>query len=64
MAEITKEEKAVLLEMAERCAGVSKGGKVGRWSHEDRVAVVYSVLCSMYNLSKKDEKQKVSKSLI
>lgn len=54
---ITKKEKQVLMEMAERCAGVSKGEK-------GRVVVVYSVLCSLYNLSKKHAAQKNTKSNI
>ena len=31
--------------MAENAVSIPKGGKVGRWNREDRVAVVYAVLC-------------------
>lgn len=33
---------------AKKIAGVAPGQKSGRWTHEDRAAVVYSVLCSLY----------------
>lgn len=49
MRKFTKIEKQVIREMAEKCAGVPPGGKIGRWTHEDRVAVVYSVLCHLYS---------------
>ena len=56
---LTKEEKIVIREMAERCAGVSPGGKGGRWTHEGRVVVVYSVLCSLYRLSRRKKIKKI-----
>ncbi len=46
-------EQQVLWDMAERCAGVAKGEKMGRWTHEDRVLVVYSLLCSLLRISAK-----------
>lgn len=49
---MTELEKDVLRELAEKCAGVAPGEKVGRWTHEDRVAVVYSVLCALCRLNK------------
>lgn len=47
----TPEEAAVLREMAERCAGDPPTGS--RWTREERVAVVFSVLCSMWRSSDK-----------
>lgn len=49
MRRFTKEEKKIIWEMAERCAGVAKGQKRGRWTHEDRVLIVYSVLCHLFS---------------
>lgn len=51
-AKLTKDEKAVIRELAEKCAGVPIGQKLGRWTHEERVAVVYSVMCSLFRISK------------
>ncbi len=48
----TKLEKQVLWEMAEKCAGVPPGEKIGRWTHENRVAIVYWVLCTLIRLNK------------
>jgi len=50
---MTKTEKQVIREMAERCAGVAPGERNGRWTHEDRVAIIYSVVCSIINLNNK-----------
>lgn len=44
------------MELAEKCAGVPKGGKIGRWTHEQRVMVVYSVLCSLFRLAERKKK--------
>jgi hypothetical protein len=58
--DFSKAEKQVIMEMAERCAGVAPGEKYGRWTHEDRVMLVYSVLCSLYRLNKR---RKLNKKL-
>ena len=50
---LTKKEEKTVMEMAKRVAGVSEGGQVGRWTRDDRVMLVYSVLCSLYRLSRK-----------
>jgi len=47
MKNFSEIEKKVMRDMAEKCAGVEPGQKRGRWTHEDRVAIVYSVLCSL-----------------
>lgn len=51
MIEIPEEEAAVLHEMAEKAVSIPEGGKVGRWTREDRVTLVYSVLCSLYRIN-------------
>jgi hypothetical protein len=33
--------------MAEKAVTIPKGEKIGRWDREQRVAIVYSVLCSL-----------------
>jgi hypothetical protein len=49
--ELTPEEwKAGLKIMAENAVSIKPGEKVGRWTRDDRVAVVYSVLCSLARL--------------
>lgn len=45
--ELTKKEKMVLLDLAESVVSIPEGARVGRWTREDRVAVVFSVLCSL-----------------
>jgi len=55
---MTKAEERVLWEIAEKCAGVAPGEKRGRWTHEDRVVVIYSVLCSLIRLNNKKETNK------
>lgn len=45
--ELTKEEKEVLREMAERVVSIRPGDKLGRWTRGMRVSLVYSVLCSL-----------------
>lgn len=57
MADLSKKETKLLRELAEKCAGVAPGEKNGRWTHEDRVAIVYSVLCSLLRLNKKKRKK-------
>ncbi len=44
------------MQMAERCAGIKKGEKHGRWTHEMRVAILYSVLL---HLTKKNMKEQL-----
>lgn len=51
--EITDEQiYEYLHELAEKAVSIPKGEKVGRWTREDRVAVVYSALCSIYRTNK------------
>ena len=52
--DFTKEEQEVLHQLAEKCAGVAPGEKRGRWTHEDRVAICYAVLCSLVRINKKN----------
>jgi len=47
MKDLTPDEKVVLHRMAEKAVTIPEGGKSGRWTREDRVALVYSVLCSL-----------------
>lgn len=51
--DFTPEEKKVLWELAHKCAGVPPGGKQGRWTHEDRAAIVYAVMCALIRINKK-----------
>ncbi len=37
--------------MAECAVTIPVGGKVGRWTRDDRVVVVWSAICSMCKLS-------------
>lgn len=48
---LTKAEKAVLMELAEKCA--ARPGPENRYTHEDRIMIVYSVLCGMYRINKR-----------
>lgn len=51
MKELTPEEwREGLHLIAEQIVTIPPGEKVGRWTREDRVAVVYSVLCSLARL--------------
>jgi hypothetical protein len=52
MTDITKKKNKILWEIAERCAGVAPGEKIGRWTHNDRVVICYAVLCSLIRLNK------------
>jgi hypothetical protein len=54
---LTKREKQAIKVMAENAVSIKEGEKVGRWTREDRVAVVYSVLCSLFRMSKQKKKQ-------
>lgn len=56
--DLTKEEKDLLHALAEKAVYIQKGDKLGRWTREDRVAVVFSVLCSLVRLNLKNEKRK------
>lgn len=56
--DLTKIEKEVLMEMAEKAVTIPVGGKVGRWTREDRIAVVYSALCSMIRLKKHESRKR------
>lgn len=53
MRELTEEEKEFLHILAVKVAGVAPGQKNGRWTHEDRVAVVESVLRSLVTMPAK-----------
>jgi len=53
--DLTKTEKKALWDIAEKCAGVPKGQKVGRWTHDDRVIICYSVLYKLILLNSKKE---------
>jgi len=44
--------KQYLQELAEQVVKIPKGGKVGRWDRETRIALVFSVLYSIYKNSK------------
>ena len=47
----TKLEKKILWDLAEKYAGVAPGQKQGRWTHEDRVAICYAVMCKLIRLN-------------
>lgn len=59
---LTKIEKEVIMQMAESAVFIPKeyvprkGGEYGNWDRAKRVAVVYSVLCSMFRIKKKEKK--------
>lgn len=57
---LTRDEEDVLHAMAEKIVFIPKGEKRGRWTREDRVALVYSVLCSLSRLGKKKNESKKS----
>lgn len=46
-SELTDEEKTLLYLWAEEIVTIPEGGKVGKWTRESRVMLVYSVLCSL-----------------
>lgn len=46
--DFTDDEKKAIREMAERAVKIPAGSKHGRWSREERVALVYAVLCSLF----------------
>lgn len=52
---VTKAEKQVLMEMAERVVTIPEGQKRGRWTREMRVALVYSVLYKFYTMKDKQK---------
>jgi len=56
----TKQEKEVMWQMAERAVTIPKGGKVGRWTREERVALVYSVIYSIIQCNEKNKRSKLS----
>ena len=45
-----------LLELAEKAVFIQEGEKIGKWTRENRVALVYSVLCSLIRLNKRKNK--------
>jgi hypothetical protein len=57
---LSKQEKQVLWEMAERAVTIPPGEKQGRWSREERVVLVYSALCSMVRISERNNNAKLS----
>jgi len=57
---LSKQEKQVLWEMAERAVSIKEGGKVGRWTREDRVALVYSVIYSIIQNKERNKRAKLS----
>jgi hypothetical protein len=59
---LTKKEEKEIWKMAERCAGVPKGQKWGRWTHEDRAVIVYAVICSLMRLNKNGNKNTSKKN--
>lgn len=56
MKDLTETEKNLARELAERSVSIPKGGRVGRWTREDRVSLVYSVICSLVRLGKNKKK--------
>ena len=50
--QLTKSEEAICREAAEKAVKIPVGGRLGRWTREDRVALVYSVLCSLCRMKK------------
>lgn len=53
-------ESKTLHDMAEHAVTIPEGEKVGRWTRDMRVAVVYSILVSIYKINKKkDEGDKI-----
>jgi hypothetical protein len=57
----TKRERDLMWALAEKCAGVSPGEKIGRWTHEDRVAICYAVIYKLISINKKERKKYVNK---
>lgn len=49
---LSKAEKTVLMNLAESAVSIPPGEKVGRWTREDRIMVVYSALCAIYRINK------------
>jgi hypothetical protein len=55
---IPDEYKEVLMDMANKAVTIPEGEKIGRWTRTDRVAVVYSALCSLLRISMQKELSK------
>jgi len=50
---LTKQEKEVLWQMAEKAVTIPEGQKQGRWSRDERIVLVYSALCSIVRINEK-----------
>lgn len=56
---LTDEEKKSLYLWAEDIVTIPEGGRVGKWTREERVMLVYSVLCSLFRIKKQEEQERV-----
>lgn len=54
---LTDEEKEAIYALAERVVTIPEGGRVGKWTREERVMLVYSVLCGLFRIKKREEAQ-------
>ena len=52
-AKLSKEEKEAVMAMAKKSVGVVPGEKIGRWNYEDRLALVYWVIATLFSQNKK-----------
>ena len=51
---LTNEEKEAIHLLAERAVTIPEGDRSGKWTREARVMLVYSVLCSLFRIKKRE----------
>ena len=54
--DLTRKEKLAALSLAKKAVSIPEGEKVGKWTRETRVALVYSVICTLVRIAKNKKK--------